>query len=197
MGGSGVIDIAKLDAVKVGFTYLSRLLDYPQAALLTPAFVQGVRDEYAETPHKAELLAIIAELQQEPLAQLQTHYVGLFELNNRYTLYMTYYKLTDSRERGQVLARLKMLYEMFGVQVRGTELSDYLPLMLEFLAFSDWQTDRRQQDLSLLFAVIEDGTHELLDRAEAELRDPYFRLLQLVRAEFKACVVAPQAEGVS
>ena len=197
MGGSGVIDIAKLDAVKTGFVYLSRLLDYPQAELLTPEFTQELAAAYAETPHKAALIAAVADLQQESLQELQTHYVGLFELNNRYTLYMTYYKLTDSRERGQVLARLKMLYEMFGVQVKGTELADYLPMMLEFLAFSDWQTDRRQQDLSLLFGVIEDGTHELLARAETVLADPYFRLVQVVRAEFKDCVIEPQAEGVS
>ncbi|MCI1986375.1 MAG: nitrate reductase molybdenum cofactor assembly chaperone [Lactobacillus sp.] len=191
-----MIDIQKLDTVKTGFTYLSRLLDYPTADLLTPEFVAGVQQDYAETPHKADLLALVAELQQESLEALQTHYVGLFELNNRYTLYMTYYKLTDSRERGQVLARLKMLYEMFGVRVQGTELPDYLPLMLEFLAYSDWQTDQRQQDLSLLFAVIEDGTHELLQRAEVAQADPYFRLVALVRAEFKDCLATP-AKGVS
>ncbi|MFD1485865.1 nitrate reductase molybdenum cofactor assembly chaperone [Lacticaseibacillus baoqingensis] len=191
-----MINIQKLDTVKTGFTYLSRLLDYPTAELLTPAFTAGLQQDYAPTAHKTALLALLAELQQESLAELQTHYVGLFELNNRYTLYMTYYKLTDSRERGQVLARLKMLYEMFGVRVQGTELPDYLPLMLEFLAYSDWQTDARQQDLSLLFAVIEDGTHELLKRAAVAAADPYFRLVALVRAEFKDCL-APAAKGVS
>jgi nitrate reductase delta subunit len=65
------------------------------------------------------------------LLKQQTNYTGLFEMNRRYTLYMSYYKMTDSRERGTVLAKLKMLYEMFGVAETTSELSDYLPLMLD------------------------------------------------------------------
>jgi len=183
-----VINIEKLNSLKQGFVYLSRLLDYPNESLLTDDFVNDFKAEYAETPSKDKLLNIIYEIQRYSLEDLKTHYVSLFELNNRYTLYMSYYKMTDSRQRGQLLAKLKMLYEMFGVRINGTEMSDYLPLMLEFLAFSDWKNDDRQQDLKLLFSVIEDGTFNLLENSKVQSEDMYFEVIKIVRAEFKSCL---------
>ena len=38
---------------------------------------------------------------------------------------MTYNKLTEQKERGQMLARLKVLYEMFGLEMPKSELSDF------------------------------------------------------------------------
>ncbi|WP_125711728.1 nitrate reductase molybdenum cofactor assembly chaperone [Companilactobacillus kedongensis] len=183
-----MINIEKLNSLKQGFVYLSRLLDYPNESLLTDDFVNDFKAEYAETPSKDKLLNIIYEIQRYSLEDLKTHYVSLFELNNRYTLYMSYYKMTDSRQRGQLLAKLKMLYEMFGVRINGTEMSDYLPLMLEFLAFSDWKNDDRQQDLKLLFSVIEDGTFNLLENSKVQSEDMYFEVIKIVRAEFKSCL---------
>lgn len=183
-----MINIEKLNSLKQGFVYLSRLLDYPQQSILTDDFVNEFKADYAETPSKDKLLNIIYKMQRYSLEELKTHYVSLFELNNRYTLYMSYYKMTDSRERGQLLAKLKMLYEMFGVRINGTEMSDYLPLMLEFLAFSDWKNDDRQQDLKLLFSVIEDGTYNLLENSKVQSEDMYFEIIKVVRAEFKSCL---------
>ncbi|WP_057763812.1 nitrate reductase molybdenum cofactor assembly chaperone [Companilactobacillus tucceti] len=183
-----MINIEKLNSLKQGFVYLSRLLDYPQQSILTDDFVNEFKADYAETPSKDKLLNIIYKMQRYSLEELKTHYVSLFELNNRYTLYMSYYKMTDSRERGQLLAKLKMLYEMFGVRINGTEMSDYLPLMLEFLAFSDWRNDDRQQDLKLLFSVIEDGTYNLLENSKVQSEDIYFEIIKVVRAEFKSCL---------
>lgn len=184
----GVINIDKLNSLKKGFVYLSRLLDYPNQSILDKKFIEDFQNEYADTPSKPELIEIISKIQKYTLEDIRTHYVSLFELNNRYTLYMSYYKMTDSRQRGQLLAKLKMLYEMFGVRIKGTEMSDYLPLMLEFLAFSDWKDDDRQQDLELLFSVIEDGTYTLLNNSKTQDDDMYFRVIKIVREEFKSCL---------
>ncbi|EUJ46011.1 hypothetical protein [Listeria rocourtiae] len=56
---------------------------------------------------------------------------------------MTFYKFEDARERGQMLAKLKVLYEMFGLLPDDAELTDYLPLMLEFIDAGDWYMDER------------------------------------------------------
>ena len=45
---------------------------------------------------------------------------------------MTYNQFDTQKERGQMLAKLKVLYEMFGLKMVDNELSDYLPLMLQF-----------------------------------------------------------------
>ncbi|MFD1471646.1 nitrate reductase molybdenum cofactor assembly chaperone [Companilactobacillus mishanensis] len=189
-----MINIEKLDSMKGGFIYLSRLIDYPTQQILEPQFLDDFKANYSDTPEKDELIDIITAMEAYSLEEIKTHYVSLFELNNRYTLYMTYYKMTDSRERGSLLAKLKMLYEMFGVQIDGTELSDYLPLMLEFLTYSDWNDDYRQQDLDLLFSVIEDGTYNLLQNSKEESDDLYFRVISIIRTELRSCVEQSQSE---
>ncbi len=191
----GVINIEQLNTLKQGFTFLSRLLDYPEQDIMDDDFFDDFKKNYSETPSKSEIEDVINDMHSYSLEELRTHYVSLFELNNRYTLYMTYYKMTDSRERGQLLAKLKMLYEMFGVRIDGSELSDYLPLMLEFLAYSDWKDDKRQQDLQLMFSVVEDGTYSLLKNAEVQEDDMYFKLIRIVRAEFKSCLEQTEKEG--
>jgi nitrate reductase molybdenum cofactor assembly chaperone NarJ/NarW len=69
----------------------------------------------------------------DPLAAAQ-HYVETLDLHKRSGLYLTYYGEGDKRERGSALLRLKRLYRASGLPLEGTELPDYLPVMLEFAA---------------------------------------------------------------
>jgi nitrate reductase delta subunit len=70
---------------------------------------------------------------QDPLS-LQQHYVETFDLHKRCGLYLTFYGEGDKRARGAALLRLKRLYRTAGLPLDGTELPDYLPVMLEFAA---------------------------------------------------------------
>ena len=69
----------------------------------------------------------------DPLAVAQ-HYVETLDLDKRSGLYLTFYGEGDKRERGSALLRLKRLYRAAGLPLQGTELPDYLPVMLEFAA---------------------------------------------------------------
>jgi nitrate reductase delta subunit len=71
--------------------------------------------------------------QTDPLAVAQ-HYVETLDLNKRSGLYLTFYGEGDKRERGTALLRLKRMYRAAGLPLHGTELPDYLPVMLEFAA---------------------------------------------------------------
>jgi nitrate reductase delta subunit len=71
--------------------------------------------------------------QCDPLAAAQ-HYVETIDLHKRSGLYLTFYGEGDKRERGSALLRLKQLYRAAGLPLAGTELPDYLPVMLEFAA---------------------------------------------------------------
>jgi nitrate reductase delta subunit len=192
MGGSGVINIERVDQMRPGFVYFSHWLDYPSDELLQPTLVADFARDYPETPNKAALVAWIKQLQQKSLFDLQQEYSNLFDLNKRFTLYLSYYRYQDSRERGQLLAKLKMLYEMFGVSVEGDELADYFPLMLEFLTYGNWDQDERQQDIGLVFQVIEDGTYNLLKNEAEYAGEAYLELIRLLRQEFKSCIGAQQ-----
>jgi nitrate reductase molybdenum cofactor assembly chaperone NarJ/NarW len=68
-----------------------------------------------------------------PLA-VQQHYVETFDLDKRCGLYMTFYGEGDRRRRGIALLRLKRMYRAAGLPLEGSELPDYLPVMLEFAA---------------------------------------------------------------
>ncbi|WP_054700086.1 nitrate reductase molybdenum cofactor assembly chaperone [Secundilactobacillus odoratitofui] len=183
-----MINFDQLHALSEAFVDLSRFVDYPDEETFNDESYDDFVKHYPETAQKPQLMAVIDELRQDDLLKQQAHYSNLFEMNKRYTLYMSYYKMTDSRERGTILAKLKMLYEMFGVTIDGNELADFLPMLLEFLAFGSFDNDPRRQDLKLAFQVIEDGTYELLKNAAADIDDPYFRLIQIIREELKSCV---------
>jgi nitrate reductase delta subunit len=66
--------------------------------------------------------------------ELAQHYVQTFDLQKRSALYLTFCSLGDRRDRGLALLRLKKLYRAGGFPLEGSELPDYLPVMLEFAA---------------------------------------------------------------
>jgi nitrate reductase delta subunit len=182
MGEFGVINYQKLSASRRILAVLSLLIDYPTADTFTGTKRNLIeQDKVLSKDDRRDLLEVFDQLAQPTLLKQQTNYTGLFEMNRRYTLYMSYYKMTDSRERGTVLAKLKMLYEMFGVAETTSELSDYLPLMLDFLAVGDYLDDPRRKDIQLALSVIEDGTYNLLKNAVVDSDNPYIKLVKLIR----------------
>ena len=105
----------------------SLMLCYPDEELLAAR-----RDLARETPPMLESFCRwwIAE---DPLA-LQQHYVETFDLDKRCGLYLSYSGEGDRRARGTSLLRLKRMYRAAGLPLEGSELPDYLPVMLEFAA---------------------------------------------------------------
>jgi nitrate reductase delta subunit len=100
-----------------------------------------------------------------PAATLQNHYVEIFDLSRRHTLYLSYYTDGDTRRRGETLMTIKQRYRRSGflVDTHG-ELPDYLPLVLEYAARVDprdgaelLQDFRRSLEL-LRLALIDKGT---------------------------------------
>ena len=67
---------------------------------------------------------------------VEQHYVETFDLHKRSGLYLTFYGDgdDDKRERGSALLALKRLYRAAGLPLEGTELPDFLPVMLELAA---------------------------------------------------------------
>ncbi|MGH9066761.1 MAG: nitrate reductase molybdenum cofactor assembly chaperone [Acidimicrobiales bacterium] len=63
-------------------------------------------------------------------------YVETFDLRRRRSLYLTYYRHGDTRERGQALVALAGVYRIAGMALLGGELPDFLPALLELAAVS-------------------------------------------------------------
>jgi nitrate reductase molybdenum cofactor assembly chaperone NarJ/NarW len=187
-GGFGVIDLEKLHEQKSRFAFFARQLMYPEKLDFHP----DVWTEALTAGHPAypSLQKYWHLMQKYSFEQIEEMYVQTFDFQKDTTLYMTFYKYEDSRERGALLVRLKQAYELFGLAIEGTELSDYLPLMCEFLYAAPWQGHEQQaaSSLDLMLAVMEDGTYHLLNSLE-KADSPYFHLIQGLRETFKACVI--------
>jgi nitrate reductase delta subunit len=69
----------------------------------------------------------------EAPSAIQTHYVDVFDLSRKHSLYLSYWTDGDTRRRGEVLAAFKQRYRRSGFLVdTGGELPDYLPMVLEY-----------------------------------------------------------------
>lgn len=68
----------------------------------------------------------------------QDQYVRTFDFGRKSNLYLTYEQHGEERERGTALLELKRRYAEAGFMLEQGELSDYLPLVLEFASAAPW-----------------------------------------------------------
>ena len=185
-GGSGVIDLKKLYEEKHAFGFFAYQLTYPEKLSFHPS----VLEESFDSSHPAyeDSKKYWDRMHDYSLDEIQEMYTYTFDFQKESTLFMTYVKYADAKERGQMLAKLKVLYEMFGLNMPDGELSDFLPLMSEFIYAAEWLGDpRAQQSFSMLLAVMEDGTYHLMKALE-KYDSPYFYLIRGMRETFKSCI---------
>ena len=111
---------------------LSVLLAYPDEALVEA--LPELRDAAAELPRaeRRALEPVLDGIAGTPLADLRRAYVETFDFDRRCGLHLTYHTHGDRRQRGLELVRLKRRYAEAGHPFEGSELPDYLPVMLEF-----------------------------------------------------------------
>lgn len=119
---------------QVAYAAISALLRYPdeQLARDLPLLqaAAGMLPAHAGRP----LLRLIAHLASQPLLSLQAEYVATFDQRRRCCLYLSYYKDGDTRRRGAALWRFRDTYRQAGFRPVGSELPDYLPMLLELAA---------------------------------------------------------------
>ena len=109
------------------------LLEYPDEQLVN--VVPSMRAALAEAGADAgPVEELFNQLAAGPLPELQSSYVQEFNLSKRHSLHLTYWTDGDTRRRGEALAAFKEIYRSHGALPEGSELPDYLPLVLEFAA---------------------------------------------------------------
>jgi nitrate reductase delta subunit len=113
-------------------------LGYPKPDIIATSGL--LRTALAESaPDAVESFELLlAFWDSSDLAAIQTHYVDVFDLSRKHSLYLSYWTDGDTRRRGEVLAAFKQRYRRSGflVDTRG-ELPDYLPMVLEYAAVVD------------------------------------------------------------
>lgn len=114
-------------------------LNYPDEALIDRLpMLRAAVAELQEDKARTKLGELLDYLGETPLPALQQHYVDTFDLSRKHALYLSYWTDGDTRRRGQVLADFKARYRATGwlVNTHG-ELTDYLPLALEYAALAN------------------------------------------------------------
>ena len=121
--------------------------------------------------------------------EIQEMYTYTFDFQKETTLFMTYVKFEDAKERGQMLAKLKVLYEMFGLEYARQENYpiSYRSCVNLFMQLNGLVIPEHSKVLRCLLAVMEDGTYHLIKALEKH-NSPYFHLIRGMRETFKSCI---------
>lgn len=119
------------------FRVLSALLSYPTAELQSAAEdmrMALILDALVPAAIRGRVLALIAEIGDGDLYELQERYTLLFDRTRSLSLHLFEHVHGESRDRGQAMVDLRRLYEAQGLSATPGELPDFIPLFLEFLA---------------------------------------------------------------
>lgn len=179
-----MIDLVKLTEYKEAFGFFARQLAYPDKQAFSEMTMDG-----ALAPSIDSLIDTYREeMQKLSMDEIEELYVQTFDFQKASTLYMTFAKYEDSKERGNMLTALKAIYEMFGLNISDTELPDYLPLMCEFLYAAEWpDNEHAEASINTLVNIVEDGSYGLMKSLE-KFNSPYFYLVKALRETFKLCL---------
>jgi len=119
---------------------ISRLLDYPTAALFAAADeLVGVVNNASEldSDEREGLCFFIRTLVACDLYDAQERYDLLFDRGRSLSLLLFEHVHGESRDRGQAMVELIGVYDSKGFSVASSQLPDYMPLYLEFLSEQD------------------------------------------------------------
>ncbi|AWB46897.1 nitrate reductase molybdenum cofactor assembly chaperone [Paenibacillus sp. CAA11] len=159
---------------------------YPEKLDFHPSMLEEAFD--AQHPAYSHVHTYWSEMQNLSMDEIRELYTETYDFDKNCALYMTYFKFEDAKERGQMLAKLKMLYELYGLNMPEGELPDYLPLMCEFFYAAEWRKDpRTPENFKMPIMILEDGTYHLLKSLEKK-NSPYVHLIKGLRQTLKACV---------
>lgn len=166
----------------------SRLLSYP-----SPPFWKAlpeVERSVADLPRspRGRFERFLGHLRASDPLDVEQEYVRTFDLTDRTSLYLTYSRFGEGRDRGAALAALGARYRHAGFTLDTRELPDYLPLVLEFLAFAS-DPDAAPIAEELYGAV--EGLAADLDSAHSPYADPVAPMPDALRAVASA-PVAPR-----
>jgi len=186
MEGSSVINLAQFSKYQETLGYFAQQFSFPEKLTLHPkTFEEIITPQH---PAYQDVKTYREQMYELSLLQIKQLYSDTFDFNKTAPMYMTYNKFDTQKERGQLLAKLKVLYEMFGLKMADNELSDFLPLMLEFLYIAQWQNDSRAKgNIEFVVMIIEDGTFAMANQL-AEQNSPYYFLVKGLRETLKACL---------
>lgn len=156
--------------IRYTFRFISYLLQYPAKHWLQINELMEEKETIVSSEMKEFIYHFLTEISEMSLDDLEEHYVQLFDFNKDCTLSLSYLKAGEQKERGQILVELKTLYREYGYEMVEEELSDFLPVVLEFASVAPLEIT-----MNLLTSL-----HEPIEKLRGELakaNSPYQYLI--------------------
>lgn len=90
-----------------------------------------------ESKFRNPFLAFLKSAYDMPLNKLQEHYVEIFDMRRKCSLFLTSWTHGDTRNRGMALVYFIEIYKRCGLVLTPEELPDHLAVVLEFAALEN------------------------------------------------------------
>ena len=159
------------------YKILSVLLDYPDQALtdhLSDIYQEITDSTELDDEERLALFKFYDYLNNSALTTLQETYVQTFDMTAEHSLHLTHHLFGDDKNRGPALIDLGELYKEYGMEVASNELPDYLPIILEFVAYMD-------EGEASVFLADANKVLTLLAENLKKAESPYAALLSIVQ----------------
>lgn len=127
-------------------------------------------------PVQLELAAFLDYAQEKGLRALQIEYVESFDQRRRCSMYLSYYSVGDTRQRGMAILAFKEQLEALGFTFAEDELPDHLCVVLEAAAKADGS---EHEEITQLLAAHRDGI-EVLKSALEQFSPAYAHVVRAV-----------------
>jgi nitrate reductase delta subunit len=142
----------------ITYKILSAALSYPTAELQAAAhdLVVALNTErLLPAQYRAHIGALLADLAERDLLDVQAEYVDLFDRTRALSLHMFEHVHGESRDRGQAMVALRDRYRAAGFDIAANELPDYIPMFLEFLSLQTAASAKAQlAEAAHIFCVL-------------------------------------------
>ena len=151
----------------------SLLLDYPGADHGEKIAAVDTQLDTLPPAIGAELAAFTDAARTLGLRGLQEHYVETFDQRRRCSLFLSYYSVGDTRQRGTAILAFRQALDQLGFEEQREELPDHLCVVLEAVALSEGNIHHQAVEM---LAAHRDGL-EVLRAALQHQNSPFVHLV--------------------
>ncbi|WJZ02351.1 nitrate reductase molybdenum cofactor assembly chaperone [Corynebacterium freiburgense] len=162
----------------------SLFLDYPSPTLLLALDAVEQQIDFLPDLVAKELKKFCDHIRLVGIRSLAEHYVTTFDQRRRCSLYLSYFAVGDTRQRGAALVAFQDALRVLGFELARNELPDHLCVILEASALAESKAHATLVDM---LSAHRDGL-EVLRTALEQLGSPYVHVIQTV------CMSLPQID---
>ena len=152
---------------------VSVLLDYPGADIMDRLAIVEEQVDQLPLAIASDFVDFAEWARSVGPRGLEEHYVETFDQRRRCSLYLSYFAVGDTRQRGMAILSFREQLESLGFHISDDELPDHLCVVLEALAMTEGAEHDRAVEL---VASYREGT-EVLRAALSHVGSPYISLV--------------------